>query len=193
MTTQEFKEFCFYQHDVVCNQKYDTILPYSYHLDLVVKQVEKFSFLLTDDYIANPNNSKSSPVHFRTIVILGAYCHDVIEDGRLTYNDILSKCEIGNYIASEMVAEIAYLCTDYKGRDRNERKPQELYIDLAQNKLAVFVKLCDIIANSKYSLLQNSSMLKKYKEEYYSKVKPHLYTDQYKEMFNYLEKIYEFV
>lgn len=36
------KEYFYNLHDVECNQKYDGKLPYSFHLEMVVKQAEKF-------------------------------------------------------------------------------------------------------------------------------------------------------
>ena len=59
------------------------------------------------------------------------------------------------------------------------------------NEEAVFVKLCDIMANSLFSALSNSTMFNKYKTEYIQKVKPMLYCEQYDRMFRYLDKIYE--
>lgn len=176
MTLHDAKQFCYDQHDKVCNQKYDETLPYSYHLKLVEKQAFKFLHLIS--YCD------------RDLVLCAVYFHDAIEDARLTYNDIKNMF-ILKAGASKEIAEIVYLCTDYKGRTRDERKPKELYEELSKNKLAVFVKLCDIIANTKYSLLQNSSMFSKYKKEYYEKTKPYLYLEEYKDMFNYLEKLYE--
>lgn len=102
----------------------------------------------------------------------------------MTYDDI-------KQLFGELSAEIIFLCTEDKGRNRAERKSDVWYHAIKKNDLAVFVKLCDIIANVKYSLLTNSSMFKKYKAEYNQKVKPMLYTEQYKDMFNYLDKIFE--
>jgi hypothetical protein len=30
MNTAEFKQYCFHQHDVECNQKYNKTMPYSF-------------------------------------------------------------------------------------------------------------------------------------------------------------------
>jgi (p)ppGpp synthase/HD superfamily hydrolase len=119
----------------------------------------------------------------KTIVQKGVLGHDLIEDARVSYNDIK---ELVGY----EVAEIIFLCTENKGRNRLARKSKEFYEDLATNELAVFVKLCDIIANSTFSKQSGSSMFSKYQSEW-TKVKQILYTDKYKEIFDELDKLYQ--
>lgn len=165
------KNFFYHLHDVVVNQKYNETLPYSFHLEMVANQAKKFEKLIPVD---DPYYSD---------IWIGVYGHDSIEDARLTYNDIKSKF-------GERAAEIIYLCTEDKGRNRGERKSDKFYEELKTNESAVFVKLCDIMANSLFSQLTGSTMFEKYRQEYYRKVKPHLYSDEYKEMFGYLDKIY---
>jgi (p)ppGpp synthase/HD superfamily hydrolase len=173
------KEYFSSLHNIVCNQKYNKTLPYSFHLDMVVHQANKFISLIPDVKL-RPENSFSND-RLRDSIIVACYAHDSIEDARLTYNDIKERC-------SEEVAEIVYLVTDNKGRDRSERKNDVFYNHLKKNQLAVFVKLCDLIANVKFSLLTNSSMYNKYKAEY-SGMKSHLYTKEYDVMFKYLEQL----
>jgi (p)ppGpp synthase/HD superfamily hydrolase len=170
---KRFRTFCVAQHDLVCNQKYATSfmkegLPYSFHLRAVVEQAYKFKYLLKSEAEI-------------ALVLAGGWGHDLIEDARVTYNDI--KQDWG-----EELAEIIYCCTEEKGRNRNARHDANYYNELSKNDLAVFVKLCDIIANTKFSLLTNSSMYEKYKKEY-PKLKSNLYREQYADMFEYLEKI----
>lgn len=166
---REWIKYCINQHDVVCNQKYDGDLPYSFHLKMVDKQYEKFKYLL-------PN---SSPI--RRNIKAGIYGHDLIEDARVTYNDIGNK-------TSNTVAEIIFCVTDTRGRTRMERHSDEYFAVLQENDEAIFVKLCDVISNVKFSLLTNSTMLNKYRDEY-PNVKKKIYREQYKEMFVYLEKL----
>ncbi len=165
---REIQQFFFELHDTKVNQKYDDLLPYSFHLRMVEKQINKFEHLLN--------------LHEKVVVSQAGFAHDSIEDARLTYNDVKE-------LLSEEVAEIVYLCTDFKGRTRKERKPAQFYMELGQNKLAVFVKLCDVMANVKYSLLSNSSMFAKYKEEY-SQWRGMVDVPEYKEMFLYLDDIF---
>jgi hypothetical protein len=164
-------------HDIRCNQQYDG-LPYSFHLNAVRKQFTKYQYLITNlphEYLERFGNT------FEISIAIDG--HDSIEDGRLTYNDLKDRFSV-------RVAEMIYLCTEDKGRTRNDRKSDKWYEELKQNKCAVFVKLCDIMANSKYSLLMNSTMFEKYKSEYFAKVKPHLYCEEFSVMFEDLEKIF---
>jgi hypothetical protein len=180
ITFEYFRDWCMSRHDEVCNQKYAKVLPYSQHLHYVHAQAKKFSHLIPGDKLF--------------LVKAACYGHDMIEDARVTYNDII---EIGRKKGmaqqeAEELAEIIFLCTEMRGRNRAERKNEEFYRTLVENELAVFVKLCDIIANIKYSLLENSSMYEKYKAEW-PKIKRYLgnHLITYKEMVLYINKLLE--
>lgn len=160
-------------HDNQCNQKYNKTLPYSFHLEMVAAQAKKFEKYIPAD---NP---------YYAAVWAGVWGHDSIEDARLTYNDIKD-------IWGEYAAEIIYLCTEWKGRNRAERKPKEFYLELMTNEDAVFVKLCDIIANMKFSLLTNSTMFQKYVKEWTEKIEPIFSTEMrpvFPDMFSYIDEI----
>jgi (p)ppGpp synthase/HD superfamily hydrolase len=159
-------------HDNKCNQKYNKNLPYSFHLEMVAAQARKFKKYIPVD----------NPYHHA--VWIGIWGHDSIEDARLTYNDIKD-------IWGERAAEIIYLCTEWKGRNRAERKPIQFYLELMTNEDAVFVKLCDIIANMKFSLLTNSPMFQKYVMEWVKKVGPTLEPKRsvFPDMFSYIDEI----
>jgi len=168
--TFNWTKFCIHQHDIVCNQKYGDELPYSFHLKAVFYQYEKFSHLL-----------RTTLRYEREQIEQAIWGHDLMEDARVTYNDI--KKRVGND-----VADIIFSCTDSVGRTREERKDEAFWNRLTSNDYAVFVKLCDVIANVKYSLLTNSSMYEKYGKEF-PNFKKRAYREQYKEMFDYLEKL----
>lgn len=143
------------RHDEYCNQKYGKDdLPYSFHLKAVVAQASKYKQLINVNYSL-------------TDLLLAAAGHDLIEDARMTYNDILQD---SNYA----VAGIIYACTEEKGKNRDERHSQKFFDELKQNRLAVYVKLCDIMANVLYSLISDSSMYDKYQKEF-----PRLYRELY--------------
>lgn len=169
-----FKNFCINQHDVVCNQKYDNTLPYSMHLMYVIAQCSMFKHLLSD-------------MKAQQLAVCGCYGHDLIEDARLTYNDIKQNW-------GEEVAEVIYCCTELRGKNRAERHGEEYYKLLATNDVAIFVKLCDIIANVKYSIVTNSSMGLKHKAEYHDVIK-YLYKDEstFKPMFDYYHQLLELI
>ena len=162
------------QHDVECNQRYATSfmedIPYSFHLKAVACQAKMFDYLLAND-------------SERTLAQMGAWGHDLIEDARVTYNDIRNNW-------GQPLADIIYACTELRGRDRNERHGAEYFETLNANRLAVFVKLCDIIANVTFSMLTGSTMYDKYRKEY-----PHMreelydHTGEFEDMFEHLERL----
>lgn len=167
-TTSEFIQFCKYQHDIECNQKYDKILPYSFHLNLVAKQVEKFKYLVGDfEYYK---------------VLCGAWGHDLIEDARQTYNDIIKLT------GEKDIADIIYACTELRGHNRSERHGEEYIQGLRDNRLGLFVKLCDIAANAGYGLLTNSSMYEKYQKEF-PELEKKLYRAEFEDLFEYIRKL----
>jgi len=182
MTLQETADYFYNLHDIECNQKYNDRLSYSFHLEMVVKMAQKFKACLPDRYEKSyPNNSTSD----RTIwdeIITGCLGHDSIEDARVTYNDLEEKF-------GTIAAEIIYCCTEVRGHNRDERHSKEYYEYLAKNDLAIYVKLCDICANVTFSLLSNSKMFLKHKEEH-EKTGLYLYREEYKPIFDYLDTIF---
>ena len=165
-------------HDVKVNQKYDENgmnLPFSFHLKIIEQQAYKFEHLLEKDFTTENLLD----------MIVACYAHDAIEDARLTYNDIKNKFGV-------VVADIVFLCTEFKGKNPDERHPVEFYKQLATNKLAVYVKLCDVIANALYSVMTNNkNMLNKSKKRFDEKFMVYCYIEEFKEMYDYLKRIYE--
>lgn len=192
---QPIRDYFVNLHDVECNQKYgkNKSLPYSFHLDAAASQLELFRHHMPDD------------IATLTAIYIGVYGHDSIEDARLTYNDIVDLpnthpkifSRIGftsSKVVSQLAADIIFCCTEMRGKDRRERHSDEYFSILVSNKWAVFVKLCDLIANIKYSLLTNSSMLKTYKNEWprvifwLSRGKV---IDEFPDMVQYIDKLLE--
>lgn len=173
MNLQELRQQIYDRHDIYCNQKYGDGLPYSFHLKAVEAQGYKFLHLID--------------ISTKKDIVKLALCgHDLLEDARMSYNDI-SKL-IGGGITGEFLANIIYCVTDEKGKNRKERKNDKYYKELKENKLAVFVKLADISANTLYSKLTGSSMYEKYKKEF-PMFKEKCYVEEYKEFFDYLESL----
>ena len=109
------------------------------------------------------------------------WTHDVINDCRQTYYDVKKIC-------GEDVAEITYALTNEKGRNRKERANGAYYTGIRQTPYATFVKLCDRLANVKYSKDNGSTMMDVYrKEQAYFKLS--LYTEWLKPMFDELDKL----
>lgn len=159
------KEFAEYHHNGT-NHKYDG-KPYTYHLSMVVEVAERFIHLI--------------PVNKRDTVLAACWCHDTIEDCRVTYNDV--KSELG-----EEVANIVYALTNEKGKTRKERANDKYYEGIRETEFAVFVKLCDRIANIQYSYSQRSRMSDMYKKETPDFIKS-IYDEKYEQLFHYLENL----
>lgn len=195
----KISEFFIHRHDVYCNQKYAGDLPYSFHLKMVDAQALRFQYYITD------------PIH-KTSLIIGIWGHDAIEDARMTFNDIVNLNDILHLqleeskltlvdaqAACRRAAHIIYACTELRGHNRKERHGPEYMTTLINDSDAIFVKLCDIIANVKFSLLENSSMFYKYKTEWCEDFRFELaknyqpgrnYLDTFPDMVAYLDQLF---
>jgi hypothetical protein len=151
------------------NHKYGD-KPYHYHLyevyDAALEIIDSFEEEVTDE-------------EFKTI-ILSCMGHDLMEDCRLTYNDMVRDFGVE-------IAEVVYALTNEKGKTREERANDKYYKGILEVPIATFVKICDRMANTKYSLeYKNDRMFEKYKKEY-PKFKGYLYNENSKYFF--LEKV----
>lgn len=161
-------EIIYKRHDIDVNQQYGDNLPYSFHLKMVKAVGERFIYLL--------------PESVRDDVRLALAGHDLIEDARWTYNDVVK-------LFNKRVGDIIYACTDLRGHTRGERHGPEFIETLKGERLGVYVKVCDMIANSTYSRVMGSSMFKKYQNDL-PKFKAELYiAGEYDELWNELEII----
>lgn len=169
------RRYAFYCHKSV-NHLYDD-KPYEVHLDMVGENAKKFIHLI--------------PSKDRENVIGAAYTHDVIEDTRKTYNDVLK-------VTNKVIANLVYALTNEKGKNRKERANSKYYRGIRKTKYATFIKLCDRIANVEYSKLKKNLMFEAYKKEHKNFVKSlkkkwweKLFwkENNYKEMFTYLNNL----
>lgn len=140
---------------------YDTYLPYEFHLRMVVNVYQRFKDILpsnieygTGDRVINPV-AQLSVSH---VIHLACYGHDLIEDTRVSYNDVKK-------VLGEGAADIIYAVTNEKGKNRKERANDKYYEGIRNTDGAVFVKLCDRIANVQYSKMTGSRMFEMYKKE----------------------------
>jgi (p)ppGpp synthase/HD superfamily hydrolase len=143
MTYEEKIEWIFEQHRAT-NHFYDKYLPYEFHLNMVAQAAKEFSHIITYADIE--------------IVKLAAYGHDLIEDTRVSYNDVVEVLGIE-------AADIIYAVSNEKGKTRKERANEKYYAGIRATPYAVFVKLCDRIANVQYSKMTKSRMFEMYKKE----------------------------
>lgn len=159
------------------NHMYDTYLPYEFHLRMVVTVAQKFEHLIF--YKADFPD-----------VVLGAWGHDLIEDTRVSYNDVKS-------VLGVRAADIVYALTNEKGKNRKERANHAYYAGIRATPYAVFVKLCDRIANVQYSKMTGSRQHEMYKKENdqfiasLGKLKSDVDPHEYEEMFNYLTSLFD--
>ena len=185
----DYVKWCIEQHTNT-NHFYDTYLPYEFHLRMVNQVACDFGYLLdnTVDYYTGepyrgPMQGQTTLMH---ACMMATWGHDLIEDTRVSYNDV--KCVLG-----QESADIIYAVTNEKGKNRKERANNRYYEGIRNTKGAVFVKLCDRIANVQYSKMTKSRMFEMYKTENVEFEKMlGRYTD-YKDlevMFQYLDNLF---
>ena len=145
-------------HDSV-NQFYDGDKPYGYHLDMVAKEVYAYGHLVL------VGEADLLPL------FMGAWFHDSIEDARVSYNDV-KKIALKFGLTKEqafLASEIVYALTNEKGRNRKERAGKRYYEGIRNTPYAPFVKMCDRMANIRYSCgcynMGNLRMAKVYEDE----------------------------
>jgi (p)ppGpp synthase/HD superfamily hydrolase len=153
-------KWCIDQHKN-SNHMYSEYLPYEFHLRMVAHVGEKYKHLLdntkdyfTGDLVVNP----TAQVTTRNACMIACWGHDLIEDCRVSYNDVKD-------VLGQEAAEIIYALTNEKGRNRKERANEKYYDGIRNTRGAVFVKLCDRIANVQYSKMTGSRMFKMYMKE----------------------------
>lgn len=162
---EKTKQYAIGCHENV-NQKYGD-QPYSFHLNMVFEVAQEFSYLIPNDELEN--------------VYCGCWVHDLIEDARETYNDVLRN-------TNKTIAELAFALTNEKGRTRAERANDRYYLGIRETPNATFIKLCDRIANIRFSGSEGSAMLKKYRNEHAAFVAK-LHQPNLKDMFDHLEEL----
>lgn len=183
-------KFCIDAHKTT-NHMYDTYLPYEFHLRMVANVADQFEDLLDDevDYYTGGqvfDKGINATVTLREACKLAAWGHDLIEDTRQSYNDV--KNQLG-----QEAADIIYAVTNEKGKNRKERANVKYYEGIRSTPGAVFVKLCDRIANVQYSKMTRSRMFEMYKKEnenFEMMLGRHTQYKTLEPMFKYLEELF---
>lgn len=106
--------------------KYGHVYPYFVHLHHVVGVAREFGF--------------NDPA-----IIQSCWLHDVMEDTAVHYNDLKE-------LFGHEVAEAVYAVTDEMGKNRKERH-EKTYPKIRASRNGTIVKLCDRIANMRFSLV----------------------------------------
>jgi len=162
------KDYAIRRHREV-NHHYNALYPYAFHLQMTVEAAMVFIHLI--------------PEEERSDVIGGCWVHDIIEDARETYNNVKQATNL-------MIAEYAFALANEKGKTRKERANKKYYNELKACKHAVFIKICDRIANVTFSVEEKSSMINMYRDEFPNFYES-LYDGRYQEMWDYLKKLFE--
>lgn len=165
-----FTEWAHHIHDVFANQKYGG-LPYSFHLKSVGTHAEAV-MLKANDFMYN-NQAQFGGQYLTAsemdAIRCGASGHDLIEDARQTYNDIIKSAKKYGKTPEQaiFIAETIFGCTDSTGRTRSERHDDASRERLLQNRSSAIVKIADIAANVSFGLTTGSDMPKKMKKEWF--------------------------
>lgn len=185
-------QWCIDQHRNT-NHFYSEYLPYEFHLRMVNQVAQDFKHLLDDtvDYFTGDTyrGPKQDQATLREACLLATWGHDLIEDARVSYNDVKG-------VLGQEAADIIYAVTNEKGKNRKERANDKYYEGIRNTKGAVFVKLCDRIANVQYSKMTKSRMFEMYKKENDEFVKKLGWDGfknehQYEQMFGYLVSLFK--
>lgn len=143
------------------NQHYGDGLPYGFHLRLTLSYAMRHVPLLR----------LSSGAEVETVFAAACF-HDTLEDARLTYHDLtklLTRLKEENGLRMDVAdaVEAVYALTNDKGRNRAERAGDNYYAGIRATKYAPFLKMCDRLANLRFSTLffPPQRMARVYKEE----------------------------
>jgi (p)ppGpp synthase/HD superfamily hydrolase len=162
------------------NHMYDTYLPYEFHLRMVANVADRFMDIF-------PWNTEDD-CHFRNAIRIAAFGHDLIEDTRVSYNDVKAVLGI-------VAADIIYAVSNEKGKTRAERANDKYYEGIRNTPGAVFVKMADRIANVQYSKMSGSRMFRMYQKENAHFVKSLGFVEgvehELAPMYNYLETLFQ--
>jgi len=118
---------------------------YMVHVNMVVDLIKAYNKVFK-----NPEDGMCA--------IKAAYCHDVIEDTKESYNDVAE-------VIGKDAANVVLAVTDVAGENRLMKHLLTMGKTVLDYR-AIILKMCDICANATYSKNHNSSMYKKYVEEF---------------------------
>jgi (p)ppGpp synthase/HD superfamily hydrolase len=144
--------------------------PYVSHLSMVAFSAGQFA-----DKIFNG--------HHKTVIVSAAWTHEVLKLPTVSFNDLRLATNL-------LSAWISFALLPNKGKTRNERYDDHFFESLKEVPYADFLKICDRLANATYAAVHNDAMLRVYKAEHF-KFKEYLYKDEYKPIFDLLDRTYE--
>jgi hypothetical protein len=113
--------------------------------------------VLFRSYVNFYKNVFNHPID-KDLTIAAAYCHDLIEDTKESYNDV-------SLVIGRDAADVVLAVTDVSAENRLMKHLLTMG-KTVMNYRAIILKMCDILANATYSKAAGHSMFKKYVEEY---------------------------
>ena len=138
------KDYAFSKHDKPSDcQRYGN-LPYSTHLEAVLSNAERYMYYIDADK--------------QDIVRCACLLHDTIEDTDTSPSDL-------EKIFNHEIADIVLRVSNERGWDRKE-KNFKTYPKIWVSDFAIFVKLCDRIANTYNSKITGHRLFSTYRGEY---------------------------
>lgn len=142
-------------------QRYGKDKTYFYHLDMVASNSANYYYRVY----------KNTDILNFIVIYTAALGHDLIEDVRLTYNDVKA-------VFAKKTTDIIYACTELKGKYRSERHGKAYYKLLQSNFDGRYVKWCDIKSNMYEGYTNGGTMFSKYVKDFPS-VKEKLYDEAF--------------
>lgn len=191
MKKHEIIQWCIDQH-VNTNHKYDVFIPYEFHLRMVKNVFDDFKHLLPKNLFVETYGTNDDVIDIRDItyfvIEVSCWGHDLIEDTRTSYNDVKE-------VLGRNAADIIFAVSNEKGKTRKERANSKYYEGIRNTEGAVFVKLCDRIANVQYSKMTKSRMFEMYKNENDKFISEIGYNEEkftiYTPLFEYLKDLFK--
>lgn len=161
------RQFAFHRHDVYCNQWYDEKmgLRYSYHLQMVADVGTRFIHLV----------KREDRVRFMILL----YCHDIVEDGRITFN------ELRKVIGDKFSMDVIKISVDPRGITKEDRLSDSYYEEVSGDFVVGLAKLCDRIANLEHGVM-TGEIFHSYRNSI-GKLRKHFINDVYEEPLAYME------
>lgn len=174
MITKKTLDAQIYAFEKHKNQSYDSPknIPYTVHLYMVVATIIKYLYLVAKEYHED--------------AIMAGWLHDAREDQGSSFNDIKN-------ITGNRAAEIVYRLTNNDGHNRKEKAIATYGPKTSTDRLAVFCKLADRLANVEYGTIFGGDMLKAQKSEFAYMVQILFVPGEYDDMWNDLAKKLEVI
>ena len=154
MNTTLIKFARFYASTKHVGQLYNNALPYTQHLEEVEDEVRMWFPYFYDQWWPFTYDSGWDIDFVQEQLIVVAWLHDVVEDCRVDIKEIEELFGYG-------IAYIVNAVTNQPGKNRAERNAAT-YPKILQDSRAVFIKLCDRLAN----VYRAGTFKEMYKKEY---------------------------